>query len=732
MYRSPRLQDNEEPVEQEERPVSASKREPVWWMSWEFYLIVLLAVGLRLYRIDTAQYMTDHNALYQLAYDAVAHGLWPISANGASTGVLLSPLFVYIMMIPAAITPNPVAGNILIALCNIIAVLLTYIFVRCYYGRLTGAISALLYATAVNTIVFSRDIWQPDMLPLFVVLLLFVLFRGVVERKHYWFLPSVLLIGVMYQFHITVIYLIVLLLVAMILGFKTIRWQEPLLALLGLLLLFAPYIYLEYHNHFTDIRMLFHTVGEPAVFNGDVLQLYHVFVSSYVFNPLHQQAVQHFDTHLIPSNEQSILLTTPLHFIAQFSVPESWLMVLLVVGGIVTLIVQIVWAEYSLEQRGLVIWCKSLLASPRRKGLILLLVWQGTALLFLRHSTYVYAHYLLYLMPGPFIIIGILLSTLMEQMQRLSFPWKRFVRYGLFGMIGLIVIIQTVGSAGWLVDHARGNFDSNYSYPQYFDLATIHRIVNTTDRIAQQRHLAHAYIGIHGDDEVAVTYMAQFAHTPMEVMDPNQCLVIPNVQSGPAVYVTDSNRPDLDALLKRYTLATQIGEIQHPGGVPFKVYILRARPEAQTPVQLSGGVQLISQKADVVSAGTGNPQLLVTRWNVQNTVKLQPRTTYVYRFLTHTDEKFVIIGVNGSPNPSEQVCRLSRTWAGDNLIPLFEFNGNAPQYLTMGIEKFRSIPKHYDYGSLQMVTFDNVNTRRVSLHTQMGKGRLTCLYQPQM
>src|ERR1019366_746014 len=209
MYRSPRLQINEEPERAGEHPASVSEKGPAWYRSWEFYVIVLLAVGLRLYRIDTAQYMTDHNTFYQMAHDAVANGLWPISGNRSSTGFLIPPLFIYLMMIPAAISPDPIAGNLFIALCNIAAVLLTYFFVRRYYGRLAGAIAALLYATAINVIVFSRGIWQADLLPLMMILLLFLLFRGVVQKKTYWFWPSVVLIAAMYQLHSTAVYLLV-------------------------------------------------------------------------------------------------------------------------------------------------------------------------------------------------------------------------------------------------------------------------------------------------------------------------------------------------------------------------------------------------------------------------------------------------------------------------------------------------------------------------------------------
>src|SRR5579859_5919297 len=102
---------------------------------------------------------------------------------------------------------------------------------------------------------------------------MFVLFRGVVEGKRYWFLPAALLVGAMYQFHSTAIYLLAPLLVAVVLAYKTIRWRELPLAAFGLLLLYAPYIYLERHNNYADIRRLIQLALQPAFFHTDALQL---------------------------------------------------------------------------------------------------------------------------------------------------------------------------------------------------------------------------------------------------------------------------------------------------------------------------------------------------------------------------------------------------------------------------------------------------------------------------
>ena len=699
----------------EESETQAPSTERVWWQSWEFYLIALLAIVLRFYRIDTAQYMTDHNTFYSMAHDAITHGLWPISANRASTGALIPPLFVYVMMIPAAFTSNPIAGNILMALCNVAAVLLTYIFVRHYYGRLAGAISALLYATAINVIVFSRDIWQPDLLPLFAIVLMFMLFRGVVEGKRYWFLPAALLIGAMYQFHSTSIYLLAPLLVAVVLAYKTIRWRELFLAAAALLVLYAPYIYLERHNSYADIRRIIQLALQPASFHTDALRLYPVFIQSFVLNPLRE----HADTHLIPSNGHSILLTTPLRLIAQFAQPETWLMDLLLVAGILLAVALVLWSGRSREQSSLPKlarmrgWWKDLLASPQRKGLLLLLAWQGMVLVMTHHPSEIimYIHYLTYLLPGPFILIGILLAHIVKLAHWRWPSRERIVRYGLYVVVGLIVIVQTVGSAGWLVDHAEGNFSSNYGIPEYFDLATVQRIVSEADRVAQSQHLSRAYIDIHGDDQSAVSYLAESARTQFSVFDSQQCMALPGTTSGAVVYVADPNRPDIDALLQRYTIARLVEEIPHPGGLPFKLYVLTAKPEPSPALQLSGNVQLLSAQADVLTSADNASQWLATRWMVQNQQAPQPRTTYQYVF----NSKWV-----GTARGQQQTCQLSRTWPGDQLIPFFKLAGNPSGQLLTRVQTFSSGPQLYHLGSLKLVTFYSIDTPHVTLQTVDG------------
>ena len=62
-----------------------------WYRKWEGYLIVLVASFLRFYRIDTSQFEGDQVQIFRLAYDAVHHGLLPVTNGTASLGYANPP-----------------------------------------------------------------------------------------------------------------------------------------------------------------------------------------------------------------------------------------------------------------------------------------------------------------------------------------------------------------------------------------------------------------------------------------------------------------------------------------------------------------------------------------------------------------------------------------------------------------------------------------------------------------
>src|SRR2546421_4946520 len=105
-----------------------------WLRTWEIYPIILIASFLRLYRLDTTAFSYDQSMLFRMAYDAVHYGLIPATSNGSSILTMHPPLIVYLLVLPALFSANPLWAAVMTALFNIIAILLTYLFTCRSFG----------------------------------------------------------------------------------------------------------------------------------------------------------------------------------------------------------------------------------------------------------------------------------------------------------------------------------------------------------------------------------------------------------------------------------------------------------------------------------------------------------------------------------------------------------------------------------------------------------------------
>src|SRR5947209_10372296 len=257
---------------------------PSWLLAWEIYPIILIASFLRLYRLDTTAFSGDQSMLFRMAYDAVHHGLIPATSNGSSISTMHPPLTIYLLMLPALFSANPLWAAVMTAIFNVIAILLTYLFTRRYFGRLAATIAAMLYATAQTTIIFSRFIWQPTLLAPFTAIFVFALFWGVVERRKGWLFPALVLLGVMYQLHELTILLVVLLPVALLLAPRTIRPRDLALALVFLLVLFAPYLVWEVNMNFVDLHTALSLARGHAQIDTKAVTFYQRFINSYYYD----------------------------------------------------------------------------------------------------------------------------------------------------------------------------------------------------------------------------------------------------------------------------------------------------------------------------------------------------------------------------------------------------------------------------------------------------------------
>ncbi len=702
-----------------------------WLSAWEMYPILFIAAFLRFYQINTTEFDEDQAMVFRMAHDAIYHGLLPATSNIASIRIVNPPAVIYLFMLPAAVSANPLWGVIYVGLFNVIAVLLTYIFVRRYYGRLAAMIASLLYATAFNPLFYSRFIWQQNLVAPFVVLFIFALFWGVVDRRKGWLFPALLLLGILVQLHETTIILSVPLLVALLLAPGTVRWRDLALGVASLLLIFFTYLLWEFSTKFADLNILLQLTKLPAHVDTQALDYYRLFLDPY---------------NHVPTNTHALLyMVVPyIGWLHRFMLP-------LIACGFATAILGVILFPLSDSRRGgggadgrwgrlrrpmldesphlrrpalagfnaLHATWTEFRATPQRCGYLLLLTWQIVPILILsRHAVPLFPYYLLMAMPGPFIFIGLFLSTLVFWLQRHRRGWN-MLRYGVYAITCLVIVAQLLGSFAAITDEANGNNSHGYSYNT---LNSLEDALAEADRLALDRHLNHVYITTDGYTQAALRYLAEQMQTPTTLFDASHCLVLPNPAAGPAVLLVGPDDKLTGTLLGQFAIATLVDQPKRLGGVPFHLYIVQPmggpKPNA-TNKAFVDNLQLLDNQAQQLRFD--NSTWLATHWSFMRSAAPNYRATYTYT---------MIALLNGNANDGSTVssqCVSTSIRAGDQLIVAFQQPKGTvvPASLTISALSYTTTPLTVSYGPFHLENIRDQRTQPSFLQTSAGTPGIT-------
>ncbi|MCL5997096.1 MAG: glycosyltransferase family 39 protein [Chloroflexi bacterium] len=361
---------------------------------WPLAVIVLLAASLRLYALDLIDVRFDEASAPQFAL-SIAQGQWLKVAPFSGSVANHPPVYLYTLALPYLFTRDFLAIAVYRSLLDVLAVGLCWVLCERYFNRRVATLAALLFAVAPWAVYFSRNlgIIQP---PLFSVILLFGLLEALQRRNPWGWALAGLGLALCAGSHLSALYLVPVTIVAVLLGWRTLR---PLPALVGLLpLLLLAFVYLQYDasHDFGNVRALLGTTGGEAVVNLDALR-----------TALWQSGGMHLS---------DLTDGAYLQWLAQ--VPQAF------------------DAIDTIQVFALII-CIVLLAALCLRGLrrgnepwpvygLLLAWWCIPVLLQLRHSKPIQMHYLLPLYPVPFILMGLGIDRALAcAAQRTMARWTR-------------------------------------------------------------------------------------------------------------------------------------------------------------------------------------------------------------------------------------------------------------------------------------------------------------------
>lgn len=217
--------------------------------------ILLLAAFMRLFRIsDYLTFLGDEGRDALVVYN-ILHGKLTLLGPTASVGgFFLGPIYYYFMA-PFLFLFNydPVGAAVMVALFGIATVYLTYRVGREFFNERAGLFAAALYAVSPLVIAYSRSSWNPNLMPFFSLITLYILYKAVSKNSARLFTFCGFLFGVLMQFHylaafVGAIIAIYLLVVRVFRGY--------LFVFAGFLLGFLPFLAFELRHGFPNVQSI--------------------------------------------------------------------------------------------------------------------------------------------------------------------------------------------------------------------------------------------------------------------------------------------------------------------------------------------------------------------------------------------------------------------------------------------------------------------------------------------
>lgn len=382
-------------------------------------LILLIAAILRLGEPSIVEFLHDEAMLSLMALDVLDSGDLPLTGINSSVGIPNPPISVYVMMIPYALSGDPLFATLFIAALNVIGVGLLWGIAHRYLHPTTALIAGLTYAVSPWAILYSRKIWAQDYHTPFVLLAVLLGLYGFIEGKRWaqaLCLP-VLLLGL--QIHFAAWALLPLWLVLLWVGRRRLSWIAVLISIILAGLTLLPYLTALLNLLQTDPVRVTNALtsdgrGAGLSLSSDALTYYARLATGYGL-----------ETWIAPQNQADLLNAVP-------PPPLLWF----IIGGFMLI-----------GLLGSVIWQRT------RPYAALLLAWVLLPLvLFTPTWTAIYPHYFIASIPAFCLLAGVgvawLLHLLQTHAQQVIMP--RFSRGIVLAAFCVLLLLQALWWRGAL------------------------------------------------------------------------------------------------------------------------------------------------------------------------------------------------------------------------------------------------------------------------------------------
>lgn len=235
-------------------------------------LIFILGIAsfFRLYMIrDYMTFLGDEGRDVLKVYE-ILHGNYTLLGPTASVGgFFLGPIYYYFMApFLWLFNYDPVGPAVMVALFGIATVWLVYKVGKEFFGSSVGLIAAGLYAISPLVVTYSRSSWNPNLMPFFSLLTLYLIYKAIKNSSIKLLILSGILLGITLQLHYLALFLGVIIGVYILLNhftylrknFISKALTEYLYIFLGFIIGWFPFLAFEVRHGFPNIMSIFNFI----------------------------------------------------------------------------------------------------------------------------------------------------------------------------------------------------------------------------------------------------------------------------------------------------------------------------------------------------------------------------------------------------------------------------------------------------------------------------------------
>ncbi|MBI5019245.1 glycosyltransferase family 39 protein [Candidatus Gottesmanbacteria bacterium] len=240
-------------------------------IDWVKVGIIYIATLLRVYRLDSlTEFLGDQGRTMLVMRRFIEDGVVPLSGPTTLSGHNLGPIFYYLLAPGYLISHGPFGVSMWSALLGVLSVAILYRAVTLMFGIWPARVVSLLWAVSPVIISADRTIWEPNLVPLWSVLFIFLLYRAYRKWHGILWVGVGASVGVLIQLHYPNIYFLGLTALALA-GAKIYRkksnndiFRSLIWCTGGFVAVLLPFLWYEFTVGFKDITGIASIIADGA------------------------------------------------------------------------------------------------------------------------------------------------------------------------------------------------------------------------------------------------------------------------------------------------------------------------------------------------------------------------------------------------------------------------------------------------------------------------------------